>query len=223
MDPAQDKPPVPPTPPEPGTPPAPAITPEQFAETQAAVKRLEAANKKLAEEYSAAQKKLADAEKAKLEGSGDFQKLWETERKTREEVEAKLAETKSSFVLTQKHIAAKDALIKAGLIPDAMKMLDRETFDALDVTIANDRFEVKGTDTLVAQWKQEYPFLFKSAAQPPNVNTGGVGSTYGGGGADITADDLFKVERKFGVRSTEYKNAVIQFTQTKAKRQAANR
>ena len=192
------------------------ITPEAFAEVRASAKRLEAQNKKLAEDYAAATKRIQEVEKAKLEGSGDFKKLWEQERIMREELESKLTETKSSFVLTQKHFAAKDALIKAGLLPEALKMLDKETFDSIDVAIQNDRFEVKGTETLVAQWKQEYPFLFKNEKSAPNVNTGGTSGKAGPTGA-VTADELYKIERKFGGRSDEYKTAVLQFAQSKVK------
>lgn len=199
----------------------PAITPEQFAELTATAKRLEAANKKLSDDYAAAQSKIKEIEKAKLEGAGDFKKLWDDERSLREAAEAKLTQTKSSFVLTQKHFAAKEALVKAGLNPEALKMLDKETFDTLDVAIHDDRFEVKGTETLVAQWKQDYPFLFKTASNPPNVNSGGTGAGgQGGGGKDLTAGDVFEIERKFGQRSKEYKEAVVSFAAAKAKKSA---
>lgn len=201
----------------------PTITAEQFAEMSAATKRLEAQNKKLSEDYTAAQKRIAEVEKAKLEGSGDFKKLWETERDARAELEGKLAETKSSFVLTQKHFAAKEALLKAGLDPGALKMLDKETFDSLEVEIKNDRFEVRGAETLVTQWKQEYPFLFKAAAKAPNVNTGGTGHSGFTGTGEVTADELFKIERKFGGRSKEYTEAAMKFAENKAKNRSANR
>lgn len=200
----------------------PTITAEQFAELSANTKRLEAQNKKLSDDYNAAQKRIAEVEKAKLEGSGDFKKLWETERDSRAELEAKLAETKSSFVLTQKHFAAKEALLKAGLDPGATKMLDKETFDSLEVEIKNDRFEVRGAETLVAQWKQEYPFLFKTERSAPNLNTGGTGhSGFSSGGGEITATELFTIERKFGGRSKEYTEAATKFAAQKAKK--ANR
>lgn len=193
-------------------------TPEQFAEAMNAVKRLEAANKKLTDDFNSAQTKLKDIEKAKLEGSGDFKKLWEDERKLREESESKLTELKSNFVLTQKHIAAKDAFIKAGMNPEAMKLLDRESFDDLDVSVNDSRFEVKGTETLVAKWKQEFPFMFKTEKTAPHVNTGGTGGGNPSNTGPMTAAKLFEIERKskLGSRDPEYQKAALEFAKQRA-------
>lgn len=204
-------PPVDPNNPKPNEPTGP--TAEQYAEVTATAKRLEAANKKLMEDFTATQAKLKEIEKTKLEGAGDFKKLWEDERKLREELESKNTEIKEKFVLTQKHMAAKDALVKAGLMPEAMKMLDRETFDDLDVSINDSRFEVKGTETLVAKWKQDYPFMFKSEKTAPNVNTGGTGNAAAAGTGVMTAAKLYEIERKskLGARDPEYQKAVAEF------------
>lgn len=82
-------------------------------------------------ELAAVTKKLNDAEAAKLEASGNFKKLWEEERKQREELETKLKANTSAFVETHRRAAAKDALIKAGLRPDAIKLIDSVGVDGL--------------------------------------------------------------------------------------------
>lgn len=165
--------------------------------------------KKLADQARIAQettKKLQDLEKQKLEGTGDFKGLWEQERKGREEAEAKAARLSTGFVMAQKKVAATEALRKAGLNEEAIKLLHPTQFDSLvaEVDDSTGEIQVKGVDTLVADYRKQFPTLFGKA--PPRVNGGGGGS---GDVTDkpVTALDYLAIERKFGPRSPEAKAA----------------
>lgn len=199
----------------------PPADPTAILEMQTTLKKMQtdlANAKKEADEFK---RKAAELEKAKAEGAGDFKTLWEQERKLREEFEAKYQDTTSAFLQTQKHSAATEALVKAGLMPDAMKILDKETFDELQVEINEGRMKVNGVETLVSKWKQDYPFLFKNERPAPNVNTGGTGGGAAPSAGEITATKLYEIERKHGIRSTEYRQAAEQFFKTKAQKTAA--
>lgn len=193
----------------------------QAAELQATLKKLQADLAKVNAEKADLAKKAADLERAKAEGAGDFKSLWEVERKQREELEAKLQDTTAAFIQTQKHAAAKDALVKAGLNPDAMRILDKESFDELQVEIQDKRMQVLGTETLVEKWRKEYGFLFKNERPTPTVNTGGTGNGANFSGGEITAQKLYEIERKHGSRSKEYTDATLAYFNQKKQKTAA--
>lgn len=162
---------------------------------------------KLKRELQASTKKLNDAEAAKLEASGNFKKLWEEERKQREELETKLKQNTSAFVETHRRAAAKDALIKAGLRPDAIKLIDSVGVDGLEVEVTDGEFKVLGTETLVSKYRQEFPFMFTSNA--PNVNSGTGASKTGQSSGTVSKGDLWAIEKKYGSGSQEYRSAVM--------------
>ena len=174
--------------------------------------------KRLAEQSKLAletTKKLADLEKQKLEGTGDFKALWETERKTREELEAKNGRLTTGFMLAQKKVAAETALRSAGMNDEALRLLSPSQFDVLQAEVDDSgMIQVKGTETLVADWKKQFPTLFGKPA--PNVN----GSTGNGGNLEpkvFTARDLLDIEKKHGVRSKELRDATDAFMEQKRK------
>jgi len=158
-------------------------------------------------ELQAVTKKLNEAEAAKLEASGNFKKLWEEERKQREELETKLKANTSAFVETHRRAAAKDALIKAGLRPDAIKLIDSVGVDGLEVEVTDGEFKVLGTETLVSKYRQEFPFMFTS--QAPNVNAGTGASKTGQSSGAVSKNDLWAIEKKYGSGSQEYRSAVM--------------
>jgi hypothetical protein len=162
---------------------------------------------KLKRELQASTKKLNDAEAAKLEASGNFKKLWEEERKQREDLETKLKQNTSAFVETHRRAAAKDALIKAGLRTDAIKLIDSVGVDGLEVEVTDGEFKVLGTETLVSKYRQEFPFMFTSNA--PNVNAGTGASKTGQSSGPVSKGDLWAIEKKYGSASSEYRSAVM--------------
>lgn len=174
---------------------------------------------KLKRELADMQKKLRDAESDKLKASGDFKKLWEQERQQREELENKLKKNTQAFVDAQKRAVVKDALVKAGLRSDAMKLAEQAQIDDLAVDVDDGSFKVLGVDTFVSKYKSEFPFMF--AKEPGTVNTGGTGTrtTTTTGGGPVTNSDVFAAERKFGNGSQEHKAVLAKFLDQKRNQQ----
>lgn len=173
---------------------------------------------KLKQELADAQKKLRDAEADKLKASGDFKKLWEQERQQREELENRLKKNTQAFVDAQKRAVVKDAMLKAGLRADAMKLVEQAQIDDLAVDVDDGSFKVLGVDTFVSKYKSEFPFMF--AKDPGTVNTGGTGnrgiSTSTG---PVKSTDVFAAEKKFGTGSQEHKAVLAKFLDQKRNQQ----
>lgn len=173
---------------------------------------------KLKRELADAQKKLRDAESDKLKASGDFKKLWEQERQQREELENKLKKNTQAFVDAQKRAVVKDAMIKAGLRNDAMKIVEQAPIDDLAIDVDDGSFKVLGVETFVSKYKSEFPFMFSK--DPGTINTGGTGNrTTQSSGGPVTNHDLFAAEKKFGTKSTEYKAMLAKFLDQKRNQQ----
>lgn len=164
-------------------------------------------------EAQATQKKLADIERAKLEATGDWKKLWETERKRAEELESKLEKSTHAFVTTQKQIAVKEAMLKAGIRQDALKIIERDDFDAVEVEVVDGQFKASGVELAVQKYRSEYPFLFSK--DPGKVNSGGSGGSSGGASGPVTPTDVYAAERKYGVRSQEYQDVMKRYLEQK--------
>lgn len=167
---------------------------------------------KMKRELEGAQKKLRDAEAAKLEASGNFKKLWEEERKRAEELEGKLFKNTEAFIATQKRDVVKDAFLKAGMRPDALKLTDSHAFDELEVEVESGRMKVHGVDTVVAKYKSDYPFMFSKDA--PQVNAGGAGSGTRTTGQVLKLSEIAKLER---TKPEEYRAALRQYLEQKNK------
>jgi len=174
---------------------------------------------KLKRELADAQKKLRDAESDKLKASGDFKKLWEQERQQREELENKLKKNTQAFVDAQKRSVVKDAMLKAGLRADAMKLVETAQIDELAVDVDDGSFKVLGVETFVSRYKSEFPFMF--AKEPGTVNTGGTGNKNGStsGTGRVTNADVFAAEKKFGNGSQEHKAVLAKFLDQKRNQQ----
>lgn len=174
---------------------------------------------KLKQELADAQKKLRDAEADKLKASGDFKKLWEQERQQREELENRLKKNTQAFVDAQKRAVVKDAMLKAGLRADAMKLVEQAQIDDLAVDVDDGSFKVLGVETFVSKYKSEFPFMF--AKDPGTVNTGGTGNkgmTTSGTGR-VTNADVFAAEKKFGNGSQEHRAMLAKFLDQKRNQQ----
>lgn len=111
-------------------------------------------------------------ETKKNEDGGDFKKIADTYKAKLEETEAKLNSFKGSVIVNEKHKAASAALVKAGLLPEALRLLDKEEFNDIEVEVTNTgRFIPHGVDIFVENFKKSNPYAF-AKAQPPTVNNG---------------------------------------------------
>lgn len=136
--------------------------------------------------------RLEALEKAGKESSGDFKSLSEQYKTAADEWKSKYDGLKGSMVITEKHKAASSALLKAGMSPDALKILEKESFEDIEVEATSQgRFITHGVDLYVDKFKKEYPFAFPTA-KPPTINMGG-----GSGNTDseaLTPAKLFDIE-----------------------------
>lgn len=95
----------------------------------------------------------------------------------RHEKEQELKDMFDRVKYSEKFKAASQALTKAGLRPDAMKILERDSLDELQVGTANGRFVVDGVDTFVDRFKSEFDFAFLKEDVKINAGGGGAGNT----------------------------------------------
>ena len=135
---------------------------------------------KKADEYSAAlaqkEKEISDLKRQQMEGKEDFKGLFEAEKTRAADLETRLERMKQNVYHNEKFRTANAALAKAGLKPEALKILDRDSLDDLKVEATSEgRFLVHGEAAFVDRFKREYPFAFGTPAAP-NVNTGGTGN-----------------------------------------------
>lgn len=159
-------------------------------------------------------KKIAANEKQKLEASGNWKELWEASEVRAKELEDKLDRNTFAFVTAKKRDAVKDAMLKAGMRTDALKILDKDDFDFVEVEVEGSGFKIQGVDLAVQKYRTEYPFMFSK--DPGKVNSGGAGSNNGGGGdTTMTPAKVYAIERKFGVKSEEYQGAMRKLLEQK--------
>lgn len=170
--------------------------------------------KKLAAENT---RKLAELERKSLEGSGDFRKLYEDERKLREEAQAKTDRLSTGFILAAKQNAGRDALRKAGMNEEGIRLISPSQFDSLaaDVDDSSGEIKVSGAETFVDDFKKKFPTLFGKPA--PRVNSGGGAGGDSFEGKEITAADFLAIERKHGPRSKEATDAWAKMQEQKRK------
>lgn len=177
--------------------------------------------KQLADQRKAAAentRKLAELERKSLEGSGDFRKLYEDERKLREEAQTKAERLSTGFILAAKQSAGREALRKAGMNEEGIRLVSTQQFDSLaaDVDDSSGEIKVSGADTFVDDFKKKFPTLFGKPA--PRVNPGGgSASDVDLDGKQITAMDYLAIEKKHGPRSKEASDAWAKLQEQKKK------
>lgn len=139
---------------------------------------------------------LTELKKNDLKGKEDYKALWEASEQEKNALKAETTKLKSSIVLTEKFKAAQAALLQAGLKKEAMKILDRESFDEIVVEWTSEgRILTNGVETYVDKFKKEFPFAFQEV-KPPTFNGGGGGSGAGGGTEEMTPAKVFALEQK---------------------------
>jgi hypothetical protein len=142
--------------------------------------------------------RLEALEHKKTEDGGDFKKLAETYKSKLDETEQKLNSFKSNVIVNEKHKAASAALVKAGLLPEALRLLDKEDFADIEVEVTNNgRFLSHGVDIFVENFKKSNPYAFAKAS-PPKVNNGSGGrQTEGDSDApELTHEYMYELEKK---------------------------
>jgi hypothetical protein len=161
--------------------------------------------------------RLEAFDKTQKESQGDFKSLSEQYKTSADEWKSKYEGLKGTMVLTEKYKAASQALLKAGMKPEALKILEKDEFKDLEVeATTSGRFIVHGTDLYVDKFKQEFPFAF-GTGQPPTINNGG-----GGAGASeemITPAKLLEIERAAKAKGdmTEYHKAFKKYAEQRQK------
>lgn len=143
--------------------------------------------------------RLEALENKKVEGEGDFKKLADTYKQKLDETEQKLNSFKGNVIVNEKHKAASAALVKAGLLPEALRLLDKEDFADIEVEVTNNgRFISHGVDIFVENFKKSNPYAF-AKADAPKINNGSGGRSTGGddGGApELTHEYMYELEKK---------------------------
>jgi hypothetical protein len=166
---------------------------------------------------------LSDLKKNDLKGKEDYKALWEASEAEKNALKTETTKLKQSVVLTEKFKAAQSALLQAGLKKEAMKILDRESFDEIVVEWTSEgRILTNGVETYVDKFKKEFPFAFQ-AAQPPQFNGGGGGSGPTGD-EEITPAKIIALEQKMKARDAKqedrdnYYGAVKKYQEQKKKK-----
>lgn len=160
--------------------------------------------------------RLEALEKQKTESSGDFKSLYEAQLEAYNELKGKNEALKGSMILSEKYKTASSALAKAGIAPEALKILDKEDFKDMEVEFTTQgRMLVHGAETFVDRFKKEYPFAFPTG-KAPQINTGG-GSSGAADAAELTASSLYELEKKCKAKGdmTEYNAAIQKYIEQK--------
>lgn len=130
-----------------------------------------------------------------LQEKEDYKTLAERERAKRLEAEQEREKLKTSFVDTQKFAAIREACVKAGMRPEALKHLDRYDWDGVTVEYtSNGRLLIHGQELAVNDLKKTDSYLF-SSAEVPTINSGGAANRgTSTKPPEITAEGLLKME-----------------------------
>ncbi len=157
--------------------------------------RFKSQARELEQKYTQLQSQLDTKRKADLEGANDWKSLYEQEKAARAELENKHGSLRENIVYNEKFRAVNAALAKSGLRPDALKILERETLDSIEVEATSQgRFLVHGVDLFVDQFKKQFPFAFQETS-PPKINAGGGATGSSFGDEELTPAYMVNLER----------------------------
>lgn len=176
--------------------------------------------------FNELQAQMSDLKKNDLKGKEDYKALWEASEAEKNTLKAETTKLKQSVVLTEKYKAAQSALLQAGLKKEAMKILDRESFDEIVVEWTSEgRILTNGVETYVDKFKKEFPFAFGTAEAPKfNGGGGGAGNPSAGADEEMTPAKIIQLEQKmksFGAKPedrTAYYDAVKKYQEQKKKK-----
>lgn len=163
--------------------------------------RFKAEAKKLAEENENLKSRLGEVEKEKLLSQNRFKEAYELEVKRREEMEAELNTTKSTFWNGLKYQEIKNQALKAGIRSDAIE--DLSLFDASEVeveTTSHGNANILGAKEFIEKLKMTRPYLFQDN-RPPNINGTMPTETKA---KELSAMDLLKMQRENPAKYRDY-------------------
>lgn len=160
---------------------------------------------------------LAQSQNEKLREKENWKELAEKEAKRAEEAEGKYKGLYENLVRTQKYSAVRASALKAGLRPEAEADLELLPLDDVEFEVtSNNRFIVSKDKEVVENLKKSRPHWFGTEAPPVFNGGGGRGGT--GGAAEVTALDLYAIEKKHGRASREYSEAFQKFSASRLKK-----
>lgn len=191
------------------------IKPEDHLRALDDLKKFKALSRELEGKLQTIQTEIEEQKNKKLSESNDFKTLYEQASAKNKEWEGRYQKLKENVVYNEKYKAAQTALLNAGIRKDALKILDREDLEPIIVEHTSEgRMLVSGVNEYVDAFKKSYGFAFEDKKQT-RVNGGGGmngGQNFSGG---MTPTKLYEIEKKYGVRSDEYRAAVSEYKKQK--------
>jgi hypothetical protein len=191
------------------------IKPEDHLRAIEDLKKFKARSRELETQLGQIQQEIEEGKHKKLTESNDFKTLYEQASAKNKEWEARHQKLKESVVYNEKYKAAQTALLGAGIRKDALRILDKEDLGPIVVEHTSEgRMLVSGVDEYVDSFKKNYGFAFENKQQT-RVNGAGGSSTYSDGG--MTPAKLYEIDKKNGVTSGEYRQALEQYRKQRTK------
>lgn len=188
------------------------IKPEDHLRALDDLKKFKGRSKELEMKVQELAQALEQTKEQKLSEANDYKTLYEQATNKNKDWEQKYNSLKKNVVYNEKYKAAQAALLEAGIRKEAIKILDREALDEIVVEHTSEgRMLVNGVDDYVDSFKKNFGFAFEDKKQT-RVNGGG-GSVHES--KTITPLDLYSIEKKHGVSSSEYKTALEQYRKQK--------
>jgi hypothetical protein len=159
------------------------------------------------------QSEIENLRDGKMKDQNDFKSLYEQASTKNKEWENKYTKLKENIVFNEKYKAAQSALLNSGIRKDALRILDKESLDEIIVEHTSEgRTLVSGVDEYVDSFKKNFAFAFEDKKSAV-VNGSGGGANMNTG--SITPAKLFELEKKHGVTSDEYRNAIASYRKQK--------
>ena len=161
--------------------------------------------------------RLTNLEKKNLKESNDYKTLYEQATEKVSQLEDKNKKMSTSVLYNERYRSVMPELQKAGLIPEANRLLERETLEEIDVeATTNGRFICNGVDDYVRKFKELHPYAFKKASMS-GVNGGG-GKSDNSTPKEWTPQNLFALEKKCREKGdmTPWKKAVEEYQRQQA-------
>lgn len=164
--------------------------------------------------------RLGDLEAKGLEEKKDYQSLYEKEKEKRTAAEVERDKVKGWAISTHRFTEVRAEAEKAGIIPAALKDLERLAMDDVEVEVTSTgRFLVNGAKSFVETLKNESPHWFQSTKVP--IINGGGGGAPPPGDKVLNAHDVVEAERQWKrgkISRQDYENTHRAFVAQSAKK-----
>lgn len=191
------------------------IKPEDHLRAIEDLKKFKARSRELETQLQTVQQEIEEQKNKKLTDSNDYKTLYEQVTAKNREWETKYSKLKENVVYNEKYKSAQNALLSAGIRKEALKILDKEDLEQIVVEHTSEgRMLVNGLDEYVDSFKKNYGFAFENKQQT-RVNGAGGNNNSQDFGAVMTPSKLFEIEKKHGIRSEHYTNALTQYKKQK--------